>query len=120
MKVIARSSYWPAGNAYHASRPKVYHKEQQSGQRRLAGFHQILQPTIPLFSIQLSNIITRHSYQQAMATRSDVVRTINNPSLRVVGGLLRRLPIEVDEHYIFHIKSPFIMHSAYSRLPFGP
>ena len=54
-----------------------------------------------------------------MVIRFDVVRTINNPSLRVVGGLLRRLPIEVDEHFIFHIKSPFIMHPAYPRLPFG-
>ena len=38
-----------------------------------------------------------------MAIRFDVVRTINNPSLRVDGGLLRRLPIEVDEHFYFHI-----------------
>ena len=37
-----------------------------------------------------------------MAIRFDVVRTINNPSLRVDGGLLRRLPIEVDEHFISH------------------
>ena len=93
----------------------------ESGQRRLAGFHQFPQPKIPLFYIQLSNIITRHSYQQAMAIRFDVVRTINNPSLRVDGGLLRRLPIEVDEHFIFHIEScfPLIMHSPYFRLLFG-
>jgi len=55
-----------------------------------------------------------------MAIRFDVVRTINNPSLRVDGGLLRRLPIEVDEHFIFRIESffPLIMHSPYSRLPY--
>jgi len=34
----------------------------ESGQRRLAGFHQFLLSKIPLFYIQLSNIITRHSY----------------------------------------------------------
>jgi len=34
----------------------------ESGQRRLAGFHQFLSPKIPLSNIQLSNIITRHSY----------------------------------------------------------
>jgi hypothetical protein len=53
-----------------------------------------------------------------MATRFDVVRTIKNPSLRVVGGLLRRPPIEVDEHlYYFHYftstsLNPLIMHST--------
>ena len=54
-----------------------------------------------------------------MAIRFDVVRTINNPSLRVDGGLLRRLPIEVDEHFYFHTDflSPLIMHSPYSASP---
>lgn len=56
-----------------------------------------------------------------MAKRFDVVRTINNPSLRVVGGSLRRSPIEVDEHLflLFHIRYvPFdTMHSPYFRLP---
>ena len=51
-----------------------------------------------------------------MATRFDVVIIIKNPSLRVVGGSLRRPPIEVDEHY-FHIDIySFIMHLSLLRL----
>jgi hypothetical protein len=51
-----------------------------------------------------------------MAIRFDVVRTINNPSLRVDGGLLRRLPIEVDEHFIFHIEYLFSFDQCILRI----